>query len=240
MDNPLYVTLARLTALERQMDVVANNIANASTIGFKREGTLFAEAVEILPAEGDSLSMSSDPATFTDVSPGVMTETGDPLNAAILGDGMLAIDHAGETVYTRDGRFALSQEGELVLLATGDRVLHAGGAPIQVPPDARQIAIAKDGTVSADGTTLGQLGLYRLDAARLERVGSGLFRAAEPPAGVDQPRFAQGFLEQSNVNPVTELVRMIEIQRAYERGQAILQSEDDRINQVTDVIGNAG
>ena len=238
MDNPVYVTIARQTALQRQMDVVANNIANASTTGFKREGTVFAEVVEPVDGDGENLSMGSDTATFTDLGPGVVAETGDPLNVAILGDGMLGVNRGDETLYTRDGRFAVSPDGELALL-TGERVLDAGGAPLQVPPDAAGIAIARDGTVSADGVPLGRLGLYALDAARLERAGGGLFRSVEPPAAVDQPRFAQGFLEDSNVNPVTELVRMIEIQRAYELGQNILQAEHDRISQVTEIAGKA-
>lgn len=238
MDNPIYVTLGRLTALQRQMDVVANNIANVSTTGFKREGTLFGQVVEHLPAEGDRLSMGSDPATFTDLTPGVAAQTGDPLSVAILSDGMLSVERNGETVYTRDGRFAVSPDGELVQLATGNRVLDAGGAPIQIPPDATAIGIARDGTVSAGGLQLGRLGLFALEAPRLERVGDGLFRAENPPQ-VEEPQFAQGFREQSNVNPVTELVHLIEIQRAYERGQAILQSEHERIRQVTDIAGNA-
>jgi len=237
MENPAYITLARQTALQRQMDVVANNIANASTTGFKREGTLFAEAVEYLAA-GGSISMSSDTATFTDLSPGAIGETGDPLNVAITGDGMLGVIRGGETLYTRDGRFAINPEGELVLL-TGDRVLDAGGAPLQIPPDAGHIAIARDGTVSAGGLPLGQLGLYAADAARLERVGDGLFRTAEQAPAVDRPQFAQGFLEAANVDPVSELVRMIEIQRAYERGQAILQAEHDRISEVTEIAGKS-
>lgn len=238
MENPVYITLARQTALQRQMDVVANNIANASTTGFKREGTLFAEAVEYLPAAGASISMSSDTATFTDLSPGAVAETGDPLTVAILGEGMLGVDRDGETLYTRDGRFALSPEGELVLLS-GERMLDAGGAPLQIRPDAAHIAIAKDGTLSAGGLPLGRLGLYAPDGARLERVGNGLFRTEAPADPVERPRFAQGFLEAANVDPVSELVRMIEIQRAYERGQNLLQAEHDRISQVTEIVGNA-
>jgi flagellar basal-body rod protein FlgF len=213
MDNPVYVTIARQTALQRQMDVVANNIANANTAAFKREGTLFAEVVERLPAEGERLSMGSDPASFTDLSAGPVSETGDPLTVAILSEGMLSVERDGETFYTRDGRFAMTPDGELSLL-TGERVLDAGGSPIQIPPDAAQIAIAKDGTVSADSQTLGKLNLFHLDAARLERVGNGLFRA-----------------------DVVELVRMIEIQRAYEMGQNLLQAEHDRISEVTDIVG---
>ena len=238
MDNAVYATLARQTALQRQMDVVANNIANASTTGFKREGTLFAEVVQRSTAAGNSISMSSDTATFTDLSPGALAETGDPLTVAIAGEGMLGVERGGETLYTRDGRLAINPEGELVLL-TGDRVLDAGGAPLQIPPDAGRIAIARDGTVSADGRLLGQLGLYSPESARLERVGDGLFRAPEPAAAVERPEFAQGFLEASNVNPVTELVRMIEIQRAYERGQTLLQAEHDRISQVTEIAGKS-
>jgi flagellar basal-body rod protein FlgF len=237
MDNPVYVTVARQTALQRQMDVVANNIANANTAAFKREGTLFAEVVERLPEEGDQLSMGTDPASFTDLSAGPISETGDPLSVAILSDGMLPVERRGETVYTRDGRLALSPDGELTLLS-GDRVLDAGGSPIQVPPDAGQIAIARDGTVSADGQTLGKLNLFHLDTDRLERVGNGLFRATEPPEQIEQPRFAQGFVEASNVNPIVELVRMIEIQRAYEMGQNLLQAEHDRISEVTNVVGS--
>ncbi len=244
MENSVYVTIARQTALQRQMDVVANNIANSSTTGFKREGTLFAEVIERLPESGQKLSMSSDPATFTDMSEGSIAETGDPLNVAILGRGLIAVDRDGETVYTRDGRFAVNPAGELALL-TGERVLDAGGAPVQIPQNATRIAIAADGTLSADGRTIGQLGLFDTQAARLERIGNGLFRTDEPlPAvqppliAIQRPRFAQGFLETSNVNPVVELVRMIEIQRAYELGQNVLQAEHDRITSVTDIVGN--
>ncbi len=237
MDNPLYVTTARQTALLRQMDVVANNIANASTAAFKREGTLFAEVVERLPKEDGQLSMGTDPAGYTDLSAGPVSETGDPMTIAILGDGMLAVERNGQTVYTRDGRFALSPDGALTLLS-GERVLDAGGSPIQVPPDVGRIAIATDGSISGNGQILGKLGLFQLTANRLERIGNGLFRAAEPPEPIERPRFAQGFVEASNVNPVVELVRMIEIQRAFEMGQTLLQAEHDRISEVTNVAGS--
>ena len=164
------------------MDVVANNIANASTAAFKREGTLFAEVVERLPKEDGQLSMGTDPAGYTDLSAGPVSESGDPMTIAILGDGMLAVERNGQI--------------------------------------------------------LGKLGLFQLTANRLERIGNGLFRAAEPPEPIERPRFAQGFVEASNVNPVVELVRMIEIQRAFEMGQTLLQAEHDRISEVTNVAGS--
>jgi flagellar basal-body rod protein FlgF len=137
---------------------------------------------------------------------------------------------------TRAGHFTPSGAGELVT-PEGFRLLDAGGAPLFVPPGGAQVGIAPDGTVSAAGAPIGQVGLFvPRDPLSLVRQGGTLFRAdagADPAFG---GRLLQGFLEESNVEPVRELARMIEVQRAYELGQGFLEREDDRIRKTIQAI----
>ena len=228
MDNTGYIALTRQSGLAREMQVVANNIANAATTGFRAEGVIFSEYVQ--PVErGASLSMGQGNVRITSFEQGALTQTGGPFDLAIEGDGFFLIETADGERLTRAGRFTPNAEGELVNM-DGRRVLDAGGAPVFVPQGAGQVAIGSDGTISVDGNPVGQVGLVvPADPLRVTREGGTLFRAEGGTLPAEGGRVLQGFLEQSNVNPIVQIGRMIEVQRAYELGQSFLDREDERI-----------
>ena len=234
MDSAGYVALSRQSGLMREMQIIANNVANISTTGFRRERLVFAEHVARLDRE-PSLSLSHGNARIADLSQAGISQTGGTYDLAIQGDGFfLVMTPEGERL-TRAGSFTPSAEGELVT-PEGYQVLDAGGAPVFVPPGA-EVAIGADGTISANGEAVGQIGLWQpTDPLALRHRAGTLFDggAVEP---VDTGRIMQGFLEESNVNPVAEIARMIEVQRTYELGQKFLDAEDNRARNVIQTLG---
>lgn len=237
MDNAGYTQLTRQSGLLREIQMVANNIANISTTGFRREGLLFSEYVQALDHKEDSLSMAAARGHQTYLTQGTLTMTNGSLDVAIEGEGFFTIETPDGDRYTRAGHFIPNQNGELVT-PDGHRVLDESGSAIFIPPDAGQIAIARDGTISADGQPLGQLGLVvPADPANLSRETGVLHRIEGDAIPVDAPNILQGFLEESNVNPITEMARLIEVQRAYENGQKFLDREDERIRNVISTLG---
>jgi flagellar basal-body rod protein FlgF len=236
MTNPIYTLLSKQVGLRRQVDLIANNVANLSTTGFKREGMAFATHVQRLDLPGGSLALAAVGGSHTDLSPGALERTGNAFDFAIDGSGFFAVETAAGVRYTRDGRFSTNQLGELVT-TTGHRVLDEGGAPIVVPAEVSEIAVSANGALSAaDGRPLGILGVHDLPDGLLAREADGLFTAAGEPEPAAGARVVQGFLEGSNVNPVRELTDLIEAQRAYERGRAMLDTEDERIRRAIEKL----
>ena len=238
MDNPGYTTLTRQSGLMAEMQAVANNIANASTTGFRREGVIFSEFIAALEADDPSISMATANVRDTRMEQGPLTQTGGTFDLAIEGEGFFLIQGPTGPMLTRAGYFTPNQAGEIVT-PDGYQLLDAGAAAVFAPPDAANIAVAADGTISADGEPIGQLGLF-LPANPLDiRHRDGV--RFEVPGGtvpvIDGSVILQGYLENSNVNPIGEIARMIEIQRAYEQGQAFLQQEDERIRGVLRTLG---
>lgn len=236
MDNAGYTTLSRQAGLLQELQVVANNIANMSTTGYRREGLVFSEFIQGLGRDDPSLSMTMPLARRIDTAQGVLEATGSPFDLAVEGDGWFQVDTRDGPRLTRDGAFVTNEAGELVT-ADGRRVLDIGGAPIFVPPDATDFAVARDGTASAGGNPIGQVALVvPADWTSLSREASGLFNASGiVPA--DNAQVLQGFREKSNVNPVTEITRMIELQHAYEQGAKFLDQEHERIRSVIQALG---
>lgn len=236
MTNPISALLSRQVGLRRQVDVVAHNVANLSTAGFKREDLSFAKHVERLDVPGDSLALAKVGSTHTDFRAGALEHTGNPFDFAIDGAGFFAVETAAGVRYTRDGRFSTNELGELVTM-TGHRVLDDGGAPILIPPQVSTLTLSADGTLGApDGGVLGVLGVRRLPDGFLRREADGLFATEVEPEPDLDARVVQGFVEGSNVNPVLELTDLIEAQRAYERGQVMLDSEDERLRRMIDKL----
>lgn len=238
MDNAGYATLTRQSALLDELRVVANNVANASTTGYRREGIVFSEFVLALDREAPSMSMARASVRATSDVPGKLKPTGGTLDFAIEGPGFFMVETANGVALTRNGAFTASAASELVTM-DGLRVMDADGAPVFVPADA-DIALSSDGTLSADGQPLAQIGLF--EPARPEHTnrGSGtLFEMVEgqDPLPVEEPVIMQGFLETSNVDAIVEMARLIEVQRAYEAGQEFLKTEDERKRQVISTIG---
>ena len=235
MDAAGYTALTRQSGLMHEMQVVANNIANISTTGFRREGVVFEEYVARMD-EGPSLSMAHASGRVVDLTQAGVSQTGGTFDFAIQGDGFFLIEsQAGERL-TRAGSFTPSDAGELVT-NDGYRLLDQGGAPVFVPPTARVISVAQDGTVSADGAPVARIGLWQpADPLTLQHQAGTLFSAdgIEP---TDQGTILQGYLEDSNVNPVMEIARMINVQRAYELGQSFMDQEDKRVRAVVETLG---
>lgn len=234
MDSAGYVALSRQSGLMREMQMVANNIANLSTAGFRREGMVFAEHVARLERE-PSLSMAHGNARMVDLSQAGLSQTGGAFDLAIQGDGFFLVETPQGERLTRAGSFTPSAEGELVT-PEGYRLLDAGGAPVFVPPGAK-IAIGEDGTISANGEAVGQIGLWQPADPLALRHQSGTFFDGGAIGPAEGGRLMQGFLEESNVNPVAEIARMIGVQRAYEMGQKFLDAEDNRARQVIQTLG---
>jgi len=227
----------RQSGLMREMQSVANNIANISTTGFRREGLIFAEHVAALEPGEASLSMARVSGRHTDAAQGAISQTGGAYDFAIEGEGFFLIESAEGQELTRAGSFTPSAEGELVT-PDGARLLDGAGAPVFVPPDARSISIAADGTLSADGRPLTQIGLWQpADPNDLNRRAGVRFATDGDAIPVEGAVILQGFLENSNVDAVAEIARMIEVQHAYELGQKFIDKEDERIRSVIQTLG---
>lgn len=233
MDNGIYAALTRQSGLMREMRSIANNIANANTTGFRREGVIFSEYLTPTNQDRrDGLSMGHANGRLVDLSQAGMTMTGGTYDMAIDGPGFFAVATAQGNMLTRAGAFMTSADGEIIN-ADGHRLLDDGLAPITVPAGATAVAIGPDGTISADGAPVGRVGLFAEPAAeKLRHQGGTLFRPETPPEPTEQSRIQQGFLESSNVDSIQEISRMIEVQRAYELGQSFLEREDQRIRSV--------
>ena len=239
MDNATYVTLTRQSGLLKELQTVANNVANMATAGYRAEGVVFAEMIEALPTEGGSVAMTDARVRYTAGTQGGLSQTGGTLDLAIQGDGFFLIEYPEEDRLTRNGAFTTNPQDELVTM-DGYRVLDAGGAPVFVPPDAKTIAFSPDGTMSADGRPIAQIGIYRVEnSADLLRADGVTFTTEAELLPSEDVLVSQGYIEDSNVNPVWEVTRMIEVQRAYELGQKFLDKEDERMRAVLRVLGTS-
>lgn len=237
MDNAGYTSLTRLSGLMREMSVVANNIANISTTGYRAEGLVFAEYIAATGPHDPSLSMGTAMGRSISAQQGALSQTGGQFDFAIEGEGFFLIDTAEGEALTRAGAFIRNDVGELVT-PEGNLLLDAGGAPVFVPPQAQSVALAPDGTLSADGQPLTVVGLYTpVDPLELSRRSGTSFTVQSGFVPAENARVLQGFLEDSNVDPVTQIARMIEVQRAYELGQSFMDAEDNRIR---DFLRTAG
>ncbi len=241
MQNALLIGLSRQVALGRELDVVANNIANLNTTGFKGDGAVFEEFIgPTARADGASaadsrVSFVRDRATWIDLSQGAIEHTGNSFDVAIDGGGFLAVQTPRGERYTRNGAMQVNASGELVT-SEGFQVLGESG-PITLQAKDRDISISLDGTISVrEGNTAktesqrGKLRVVGFDKpGQLQKDGSGTFAA--PPTVSAQAdttsRVVQGSIEKSNVRAVIEMTRMIEVTRSYTQVATMLQQQAD-------------
>jgi flagellar basal-body rod protein FlgF len=244
MDHSLLISLSQQLAAYRSMDVIANNIANVSTPGFKRESAKFEELLTtIRPAEGQKgaqqVSFVKDAGITRDLSQGSITHTGASLDLAINGKGFFVIATPQGERYTRDGHFGLNANGQIVT-TDGNAVQGEGGA-ITINPADGEIHIAKDGTISSvvNGAR-NLLGRVRLvgfaDEAMMKKEGANLYSTTEA-AGAATGTLQQAALESSNVQPVVEISKMIEVMRAYEATATLAKSQEDLTRQAITKLG---
>ncbi|MDB5468592.1 MAG: flgF [Caulobacter sp.] len=241
MDNTLYISLSRQMTLRREMDVIANNIANADTTGFKVENLL----VRTEPAKPAHMADGPNPVKFVlddgvarDFTQGSMQTTGGAFDLAIEGKGFFKVETAAGERFTRDGRFTLSPEGKLVTQA-GDPVQGESGE-IVVDPAKGQVAIAQDGTVSQAGTKIGKVGVFLFDdrSVLAKDQGNLLKNTSNAQPNPDTAgRLHQGMLEGSNVNPILQITRMIEVSRAYESVVKTMENTADLSRRAVERLG---
>ncbi len=241
--NAQLIGLSQQIALQRRMDVVANNMANINTTGFKAEKSLFEQYVmpvardQDFMGEDQPLSYVQDWATMHDLSGGAMVQTGNELDAAINGDGFFAVQTAGGDRWTKAGSFQLDNTGTLVDLS-GNPVLGDGG-PIQFGPEETDITISEDGSISSSAGDKGRLRLVEFaNPQAISHEGNNLFSGGTPIAAT-QSRVVQGFIEKSNVSGVSSMAEMIKVQRAYESAASLAQRQDDMRRSAIQRLGDS-
>lgn len=239
MQDSLYVALSSQIALERRLDTIADNVANASTVGFRATGVKFEDVVSGTGSR--SVSFASSGKTYLSGAHGALTETGNPFDFAVQGDAWFAIDTPAGTVMTRDGRFSMNENGELMSIE-GYPVLDSGGAPIQLDPRNGPPKAGADGSLRQNDQLVGALGLYNFDPGEnFVRYGnSGIVPARTPEPVTDRSDvgIAQGFVEESNVNPVLEMTRLIQVQRAFENTAALMRQTDSSTDDAIKTLGS--
>ncbi len=223
------------------MDIVAHNIANMNTAGFKGQDMMFVEhLVKSRGGEkllGTKLAYARDIATLTNFNEGPMEKTGNPLDLAITGDGFLVVQTDQGERYTRNGRLKIDDGGQLVN-QNGQAVLSSGGQPFILAPEDTQITVSRDGTISTNNGDLGKLRLVRFENPQLlKRAAGGLYSSEAAPIDVEQPSISQGMLEGSNIQPIFEMAKMIEIHRTYDSVRTFLEREDERMRNMIKEMG---
>ena len=227
MQSPIYIGLSRQIALQRQMDVIANNVANMDTDGYKAEGLQFEEFIDH-PAPGESLSMVQDRGTVRNMTEGAITTTGNPLDMAIEGDGFFAVQTTNGIRYTRSGRFQLDS-GRRLVTSSGLPVLDSAGRAITVPAGATDITVSGTGQISTEQGPLATLNVVRFaNEQALESLGDGLYRSTAPSLPATGAKILQNALEKSNVQPIAEMTRMISVLRLYQTNPQLLKAEHQR------------
>ena len=227
--------------LRRELDIVANNIANADTAGFKVESLLNA-AEERRPARDHGIDhpvrFTLDSGVARNFAQGAVKPTGNPLDVALDGEGFLAVETPAGPRYTRDGRLGMNEAGQLVTKA-GDPVLDDGGAPITLRPGGGAVNIATNGTVTQGDAVVGRIGVVRFDnLSALSKEGNGRYLAdGVEPLPAPDVQLRQGMVEGSNAQPVLEVVKLIELSRAYERMSKMMDNSQDLSRRAVERLG---
>ena len=230
MENAITAGLSRQIVLARALDIAANNIANQTTAGFKSERVNFKEYVSLIetPNGGDpTVSLVYDADSYTDFSAGGLETTHSPLDFAIDGDGFFAVQTDGGMRFTRDGHFGLNDFGELVN-RDGAQVLDESGSTILIATDEGPIVLSREGELQQSGRTVAKLGVFQFDDNRsLRKTVSNLFAAEVDELTPANAAIRQGFVEISNVAPITAMTEMIEILRAYESAAKVIETSSE-------------
>jgi flagellar basal-body rod protein FlgF len=238
MNNTGYISLSRQSAVRRQMEVIANNIANASTPGFRAERLMFSEYVG-KGAGVERMSFVQDAGIVRDLREGQVEETGNPLDLAIKGEGYFAVKIDDEILYTRNGRFRLDDAGQIVNGA-GALLLDENERPINVGKETAKLEIARDGTVVTDQGEVGRIRVVRFENEQaLSRIEGGLLRADQPGEPAEDTLVIQSSLEGSNVRPIVEITNMIDALRSYQNAQQMVTNEHDRVLKTIDSLTRA-
>ena len=254
MDQAMFTGVFAAMSIAKKLDVISNNLANVNTNGFKRSEVTFEDTMlpfaydevkqpvayiqerQLFP-QGKNMSRVRIVGEFLQMEQGGITQTNNPFDIAIQGEGFFKIQHERGIAYTRAGSFVTSSEGVLVT-KEGYPVLGKSG-PIIIPQNAKFIQIDEEGMITINGEELDQLDIVTIPVENLQQIGNSLFLAQ---GVIESPRtavIAQGRLESSNVNPIKEMVALIEINRLFDMYQNIMKTSDDIQTAITSRIGKA-
>lgn len=251
MQNGLYVATSGLLMQQKRMDVISNNLSNINTNGFKKELAVFSDYRPVDKRTPQNLIQQTlynktiNSAVKLDDAPtnfemGHLKPTQNSFDLALQGENtFFSVDTPWGTRFTRDGEFTLNSNGELVTQQGFNLLDKNTGAPIVIPDNAGQPTILDDGTVSVNNVAIGQIDVVQFSMPEyLQKVGHNLFAAVGVlPETPDKPGVVQGFVESSNVNPISEMVSMVESTRAFEMYQKVVQTYDSLNEQAATVIG---
>jgi flagellar basal-body rod protein FlgF len=240
MQNGLYVAVSAQVALERRLETIADNIANMNTVGFRATGVSFER--EIAKAGETPLDFVPSGSDYLSRRIGSLVKTDNPLDFAVQGDGWFGIQTPSGTAYTRDGRTRIDESGSLRTL-NGDPVLDAGGAPIILDGASGAVTVSSDGMMSQNGRQVGAIGLFAIDpSASLTRAENSGVVPSKPPTPVlnfTRDGVVQGAVESSNVDPVREMTRLIEVTRAFDGVAAESSQSEASLQDAIKTLGSA-
>lgn len=245
MENTLYIALSRQTSLWRQLDMVANNLANVNTTGYKGVQPHFTEYVSKSKTDesllSDRLSFVHDFGIVRDFTEGAFSATDNPLDLAIHGPSYFVVDTPEGIRYTRNGQLKINDEGMLVT-SSNYPILDDRNNPIFIAPEETEFNVTRDGTILTENGPVATLQTVEFaDQQKLRATHSGLYRNTENnPMTVVRPNVEQGMIETSNVNAVVEMTEMIKLQRAYENVQMMIDTEHTRRQNAMQVYARSG
>jgi flagellar basal-body rod protein FlgF len=236
MDTTTYIALSGQFARDQEMAVMANNIANMSSPGFKRERMMFEEYLAAARG-GNASSYVSQAGNNHDMSVGPISQTSNPLDLAINGAGWFAVTTPNGTEYTRDGHLELDTQGNLVT-SDGYQLQGDGGAAITVPANSGPITIAPDGTVSTPQAQIGHIPLVTFDNPQaMTAEGNNLYNSSEAPQPVTNQQIMQGALEGSNVQPVLAITQLMTASREMTAAKNFSDAENTRLKTAIERLG---
>jgi flagellar basal-body rod protein FlgF len=238
MQNGLYVALSAQVALERRLETIADNVANMNTVGYRGTGVSFES--EMAKAGDAKLGYVSSGSDFISRRLGGLTKTDNPLDFAVQGDGWFGIQTPQGTAYTRDGRVQIDESGTLRTMS-GDPLLDAGGSPILIDSGAGPLAVSADGMITQNGRQVGAIGLFAIapDASLKRAENSSVVpdKPATPILDFTRDGVVQGAVENSNVDPVREMTRLIEVTRAFDGVAAETSQSETSLQDAIKALG---
>lgn len=237
MENAGYIALSRQMVLRREMDVLANNMANLNTPAYKGQSMLFVEYLETSDS-GEKMSFVQDISLVRNLTEGPMSATDNPLDLAISGDAYFEVETPVGSRFTRKGVFQLNADREIVT-STGEPLLGEGGGPIVLPPNTAEVTVTRDGTVSTELGPAGRIRLARFeDEQALVKTADGLYDPQDQDVlPAEDAEVIQGMVEGSNVQGIIELTRMIETTRQYAAAGRLVNDEHERLRRAIQTLG---
>ncbi len=239
MQSGIYVGLSAQIALEKRLETIANNVANAGTAGFRADAVKF-EAV-LSRSANNTVAFASPGENYISRQTGAISKTDNPLDVAMAGDGWFAFQTPQGVVYTRDGRMQMTSEGELRTM-NGYPMMDPGGATIVLDPNGGAPWIGADGSITQDGRPIGSIGVFQIpNEAKLSRFENSGVTTDLPAAAVfeaSEIRVLQGHTEGSNVNPIMELTKLINVSRTFEQANSLLDKSESSLEKAIRSLGD--